>query len=305
MNVLVTGGTGSLGSVLVPEFLRLGYNVSILNKDSHKQALARKLYKNHNIRWYLGDICDRDLLMDATRGQDIVVAAAAIKRIEMCAEFSREAMRVNADGTYNTARACVANRVRKCLLISSDKAAESSTFYGSTKHIAEGIWLNHDNGDNQQFAAIRWGNCLNSQGSVWGLWSKAKLENKPLIVRDPEPTRFVLNLKYAKKLALDALGIMYKHSKCIFVPGDLPAFSLWDLAKAIEPDEYLWTWQSLLTGEKQHEVLLAKNEYAKQASDLLWATCDPYDMGNREMFASNTTCNRLTAQGVIQLMEET
>lgn len=301
MNVLVTGGTGSLGNALVPEFLHRGYNVSILNKDNHKQAAAKKSLVEYNIRWYLGDICDRDLLLDATRNQDIVIHAAAMKRIEMCAEYSYEAVRVNTEGAYNVARACMSNGVRKCLLISSDKAAESSTAYGSSKALAEYIWLNCDN-SRQYFSAIRYGNVLNSHGSVLHLWRDAKQNNLPLLVREPEPTRFILNLTQAVRLITDALECMYKYSPCVFIPWNLPAFSLWDLAEFIESDYDMWTLTPLIHGEKQHEVLLAQNEHAEKATDLLWHTCSPYPMGFREYFASNITPNRLSAEAVNELM---
>jgi UDP-N-acetylglucosamine 4,6-dehydratase len=305
-NVLITGGTGSLGTVLSQRMVELGYNVSILNKDSHKQALFRKTQTGKAIvRYYLGDICDTDLLLDACRHQDVVIHGAAIKRIEMVDAFCDEAVRVNIEGTRNVARACIAQSVNKCLLISSDKSTSSSTLYGSTKAVAEGLWLHRHNLASQcLFSTIRYGNVINSQGSVWWLWHNAKSTGQPLLVRVPDPTRFILTLNQAVDLVLNALDVMDTYAGCVYIPSTVPTFSLHDLAREIEPDVTNWELHPLMINEKRHEILLAPDECAKRVSQKLWATCARYEMEPwaRAQFSSDTA-KRLTGKEVVEMMK--
>jgi UDP-N-acetylglucosamine 4,6-dehydratase/5-epimerase len=300
MKILVTGGTGSLGTVLCQELLARGHQLTILNKDSHKQAIARKALPN-DVRFYLADICDRDAVYEACHGQDVVLHAAAIKRIEAGEWAPQEMMRVNVEGTRNVANACRAAHVKRCLLISSDKAT-GPTYYGTTKRLAEGIWLERDVHD-QWFGGLRYGNVVNSAGSVWHLWHEAKAKGMPLLVRKPEPTRFILDLKEAVGLVLETLKIMGSLSQCVFLPSNLPAFSVWDLACEIEPDASQWQMMPYVTNERQHEQLIANDECAKKVNDVLWATCNRYEMKDtdRARFSSNTA-PRISGREVVERM---
>jgi len=144
MNVLITGGTGSLGSLLVEHFVSQGDTVTIVSRDGHKQAgLLQKLPQ---VKAYLGDICDPWLMHKVTRHQDVVVNAAALKRVERGETDPEEYLRVNTVGAQNVIQCASDNGVSKCLLISSDKGCDPSTKYGITKAAAEGIYQTYPNG---------------------------------------------------------------------------------------------------------------------------------------------------------------
>jgi UDP-N-acetylglucosamine 4,6-dehydratase/5-epimerase len=305
VRVLVVGGTGSLGTVLTQKLASMGHTLSVLNKDSHKQAALRPLLPL-STQYYLSDICDHDIMREACHGQDVVINAAAIKRIEAGERYPQEILRVNVQGAANVANACREMHVSRNLLISSDKAAAASLAYGASKFYAERLWLASDS-VHSAFAAIRYGNVVDSRGSAWHIWHEAIKQGKPLLVRKPEPTRFILDLNQAVGLVLAALHAMELAGGCVLIPADLPAFSLWDLACELESDPSKWQMESLLTGEKQHELLLAPTEFAEPVGDKgLWAICgwrSQMSEATRARFSS-ATAPRLTGQEVIAKMQK-
>jgi FlaA1/EpsC-like NDP-sugar epimerase len=310
MNILITGGTGSLGSALAKEFSKDSTNhLTILNKDGHKQAAIRRVLPV-DTRYILADICDRDALDWACKGQDVVIAAAALKRLEQGQIYPSEFVRVNIGGIENTARAATQAGVKLCLMVSTDKAPNSANCYGATKLIAEQVWKLHNN-SSRYFATLRYGNVLGSNGSVWHLWQDQMKRNGRIVVRTPEPTRFVLTIDHAVELVKEALRVMPTVSGCTFLPANLPAFSLYDLAREICPDDNYWDMEYLGSGEKRHEVLLGEEEFAKRVDGgELWATCNRANMtqedidalSDRRRFSSSTAC-RLTGKQVAALMQ--
>lgn len=256
MKVLITGGTGSLGQVLSEAFLANGDQVTVLSRDPHKQAVMKEWLPKAS--YLLADIGCRESIMCACHGQDIVIGAAALKRVERGETDPREYLRVNVLGAMNTVEAARLCGARKALLISTDKSVEPTTFYGKTKSTAEAIWVANNNGT--KCAALRYGNVVNSNGSVWHVWQDQIAKGLSLTVRDPEPTRFILTIEQAVQLVMDALRWMDGGE--IFVPKGVPAFSLHELARNLQLEEQ-WCREPLGPGEKQHEILVAQGEYVE------------------------------------------
>ena len=273
MRILITGGTGSLGTQLCKAFHAEGHFVTVVSRNPHTQALLlAQPYAPQKV--ILADVCNPEAMLDACAEQDVVIHAAALKRVERGDSDAREYYRVNVNGTLNVAMACRKQGVISALFISSDKACEPCTTYGITKAIAERLWLAEQNQpvatNPTHFACLRYGNVVESNGSVWHLWRNEKMYKRHLVVREPEPTRFFLSL--ADAVTLVKLSLLYMRGGEIFVPAQVPGFNLWDLAKEIEADTTKWQTLPLLPTEKQHEVLVAPTEYAEpvEQTDAMW-----------------------------------
>ena len=251
MRVLITGGTGSLGSLLVEHFITRGDQVTILSRDPHKQAALLQQYPQ--VHAILGDICDEHAVEHAVRRQEVVVHAAALKRIERGTTDPEEYIRVNTLGAQQVLRLAYRAGVQKCLLISSDKCVDATSLYGITKRAAEFIYAAYPIG-----AALRYGNVMDSQGSVWWAWTDALQAGRLINLRVPDPTRFFLLRKDAVQLVQETLDIMQGGE--IFVPHNLSAVSMESIAQVVVPDRH-WLTSPLLPGEKQHEVLVGASEH--------------------------------------------
>jgi UDP-N-acetylglucosamine 4,6-dehydratase/5-epimerase len=276
MNILITGGTGSLGSRLTAKFLREGHQVTVLSRNAHHQhelwASVQGLVKPGQLLFVLGDVTEPTYVARAMfhvgGPKDILIHAAAHKRIERGETDPEEYMRTNIQGTLVVAREARHFRIPKCLLISTDKAVAPLNTYGVSKAMAERLWLSFSS-DRNYFGAVRYGNVVESNGSVWHYWQQQQALGQALTVRDPEPTRFFMTLEQAVGVVESALTNMNAIHK-LFVPADLEAFSLWDLARQIQPQEQ-WAFSPLSPGEKQHELLTAPGETALRANPLLYS----------------------------------
>jgi UDP-N-acetylglucosamine 4,6-dehydratase len=305
MRTLITGGTGSLGQALIPVFLQHGDTVTVLSRNPHKQA--ELLNKYPTVHAILGDICDRETMLRACQGQDVVVGAAANKRVERGDTDAREYYRVNVMGALNTAEACRMNGVGKAVFISSDKCVSPCNTYGMTKALGERLWLAEQSAYSPtKFSCVRYGNVVQSNGSVWHVWQDRIAKGLPLIVREPEPTRFFLSLADAVKIVTDALRVM--NGGEVFVPSYVPSFSLWDLARKLQPESQ-WQKEPLGATEKQHEILVAPTEFVEpifgQNTDL-WRVLpriSPKVQQTMDMFCSATPSLRLTADEVIKRLQ--
>lgn len=300
MKILITGGTGSLGNALVPVLLQQNHEVIILSRDFHKQDKLTTQYPT--IHAVIADICDRDAMLRACEDQDIVIHAAAIKAVNHGDTNTRQYHRVNIMGTINVAEACRLNGVSKALFVSSDKAVSSVNTYGMTKAIGERLWLAEQTPRSATlFCCVRYGNVVSSNGSVWRIWKDRVTQNLPLIVREPEPTRFFLSLTDAVKVVTDAIYLI--QGKEIFIPSAVPAFSLWDLAQELQPAEQ-WQYEPLGSTEKQHEILVAPTEWVEpvNAADTnlwrIWPTKSNPCQVTPKQFCSQTA-HRLTGKEVI------
>lgn len=252
MQILITGGTGSLGGLLVEHFTARGDKVRIVSRDPHKQAALLAKFPRVDAR--LGDIRDYAFMKRACRDMDAVVHAAALKRVERGETDPGEYLSINTLGAQAVVEAADSAGVKQRLLISSDKSVNPTTYYGITKHAAEALWLQYP-----YTACLRYGNVMDSAGSFWWVWNQAVRDGQPLQVREPEPTRFFLIRKEAIALVQDALNSML--SREILVPKDMYAVSMHDIARELQ-DETLWQRSPLSRGEKQHESLIGVEEHA-------------------------------------------
>lgn len=306
-SVLITGATGSLGFLLCKRFIDKGDEVIAFSRNPHKQAELIRDVNNSNLHCVLGDVRDTERLEDTFRtySPQVVIHAAALKRIERGETDSQEYLSINAVGTLNVARAAYRNRASKCLLISTDKAPQATTFYGTTKKIAEGIWIGNSRSNLgfSLFSVLRYGNVVDSNGSVWQIWQEKLKNNQQLVVRTPEPTRFFLKRKQAVDLVFQALDEMQGGE--ILLPSNLPAFSLWDLAYELSPDDSSWIMEPLVPGEKQHEVLAASNEYIEKRTDYLSAVIPTLSKGDHRFVPPqfrSESAHRLSGKEVVSLL---
>lgn len=288
-NILITGGTGSLGSALARHWYTK-HNITILSREIHKQeALKAEL---PGAVFHLADICDYAKVRRACEGQDVLIHAAALKHVMAGETNPAEYARVNVFGSEVATRAWRDENGQyagegKVILVSTDKAPSSANTYGASKFIAERLFLSHG------FSVIRYGNVVGSNGSFLPLWQKRIEQGLPVKVRTPAPTRFALTIAQAIDLIEDALT---QPQGFIYAPHSLPAFKISDVAESLGAKvEY----EPLLPGEKQDEVLIAEREGARRVSNLLAQVVMPEqgDM-DRERFCS-ATARRMTGEEVL------
>lgn len=236
MRILITGATGALGKALVERLVRdqMVERLCVLSRDEHKiRALADRYAEPNPLRWYIGDVRDRERLRMACHGVDAVIHAAALKRIDAVVNNSLEVDKTNIQGTVNVLQAALESGVRKVLFISSDKACMPTNAYGCSKMMAECHTIGFNNFSmprQMACSAVRYGNVFGSTGSILGVWRQALKDGKPLPLTDYRMTRFHITLPQAVEFCLSSLMRMTGGE--IFVP-DLPAFRLIDLAEAM------------------------------------------------------------------------
>ncbi len=268
MRILITGGSGALGRALVNRLKddTLVERLCVISRDEHKIArLAEEYTGKASLRTFVGDVRDPSRLLYACRGVDVVIHAAALKRIDAVVNESLELHKTNIDGTVNVLRAALECGVRKVLFISSDKAAEPCNAYGASKMMAEC----HAIGFNQYsipqgmaVSAVRYGNVFASTGSIFHIWRKSIAEGKKLALTDMSMTRFHISIQQAVDLCLTSLQRMVGGE--VFIP-DLPAYRLRDLAEAMLSEEPKLHKNIILSGlrpggEKLAETMLSQEE---------------------------------------------
>jgi len=292
-NILIIGGTGSLGSELTRYYNNEGWNVTVLSRDGHKQQkLNMELPK---VQFVLGDVCDEKTMRFALGGQHFVVNCAAQKIVHQGEKFVDEFIRVNIDGGLNVARCCYDMDIFNVLQISSDKACEPINLYGKTKAVSEDIFRSYG------FSSLRYGNVVNSNGSFWSIWKQQIANGDKITIRTPYPTRFILTIKDAVALVDDALSLLHNLDApsigSVYVPHSLSAFSIDSVARALGIVD--WIEKPLLSGEKVHEKLVADIETGYKISNLLM-DINKEGIGNlkHEDFNSNTV-KRITGKAFL------
>lgn len=259
MKILITGGTGSLGRALV-NYWHGEHELTVLSRNPHRQAEMSAIYSD--VKFVLADVRDREAVFPACKGQNALIHAAALKIVSIGQEAPIEYADVNVGGTVVVAEAwreAHPGVKALALLISTDKAVSPLNFYGGGKQQAEGIARQAD------FSIVRYGNVVNSDGTFLRTWRRQVDAGKPIVIRYPEPTRFIIQMDDALAMVEDAL---VRDDPGMFVPrlSSLRAFSVWDVATALGCD---YVRQPLTPGEKQHELLVAEGEGTEEASDLL------------------------------------
>ncbi len=256
--VLITGGTGSLGNALTEYICDAAKKVIIFSRCELKQAKMRiKFNDKTNIRYTIGDIKDKERLKMALKGVDICIHAACMKRVETCTYNPLEAIKNNIVGSANVLEACIENKVKKALLVSSDKACAPATLYGGTKFIAEQTFINGNNYSTRDtiFMVTRYGNVFGSNGSVKSLF-EGQAKTGKLKITHKDMTRFFMSMEAAVKLNLFALNNSIGGE--IFIP-KLKATTMMAFAEAFAPNVPI-EFIGLRGYEKIHEELISATE---------------------------------------------
>lgn len=266
--VLVTGGTGSFGESFVRKLLTKHRvkKVIVFSRDELKQHhMERELRDENRLRFFLGDIRDVERLRRAFSGVDVIVHAAALKQVPALEYNPFEAVKTNVLGTQNIIEAALDQKVKRVLLISTDKAAYPGNLYGATKLCAERLFVaaNSYSGGRTAFSVVRYGNVLGSRGSFVETLLRDKAAGKTVKITDSEMTRFWISLEQAYELVIFALKHMGGGE--IFIP-KIPSMKIGDLVTALMPGAKREVI-GLRAGEKLHEVLLTDQE-SRHAAEL-------------------------------------
>lgn len=262
-NILITGGTGSLGNKLVEILLKHFHpkKIIIFSRDEFKQSIMQETFpqsKYPNIRYFLGDIRDYNRLEEVFVNVDIIFHTAALKQVPALEYNPMEAIKTNIHGAENIIRAAIKNKVKKVMAISSDKAVHPINLYGATKLCFEKLFIAANNlcpDMSTIFSVARYGNVLGSRGSVLPLFLKQK-ENNEFTVTDEKMTRFTITLEQAVNFILNCTNDMIGAE--IFVP-KIPSYNIIQLAKLIN-DKAEIKIVGIRPGEKMHESLISENE---------------------------------------------
>ncbi len=263
--ILITGGTGFLGQALTEEFLKhKPKSIRIFSRDEVKHyRFQEKFHNNKKIRNFLGDVRDYPRLLKATREADIVIHAAALKRLDLLEYNVDESIKTNILGTLNVVNACLKNNVEKAVMVSTDKACSPVNTYGACKFVSERIFSesNYSKGNLKTiFTTVRYGNVLESTGSVIPFFTEKILSGDPVPLTDPRMTRFIISPKEAVELILNA--IKYGAGGEIFVPV-LPAFKIVDLIEILKEKHRRKSKVKIIgvrPGEKIHELMINNSE---------------------------------------------
>jgi UDP-N-acetylglucosamine 4,6-dehydratase len=266
-SILVTGGTGSFGRKFV-EIVLDDYRprrLVVFSRDELKQSEMQTRFKDPSLRYFLGDVRDRDRLVRAMHDIDIVVHAAALKQIPACEYNPFEAIQTNVIGAKNVIDAAIEARVKRVIALSTDKAVNPVNLYGATKLCAEKLFVQgntYGSGRGTLFACVRYGNVVGSRGSVIPLFLQQR-ERGLLTVTDPMMTRFWITLEQGARFVIECIRLMRGGE--IFVP-KLPSMRVMDLAEALAPGCQV-DFVGIRPGEKLHEVLISEDE-AREGREL-------------------------------------
>lgn len=269
--ILLTGGTGSFGNKFTEIVLKKykPKKLIIFSRDEYKQNEMSKIFPSNKypIRFFLGDIRDKDRLYRAFKGVDYIIHAAALKQVPALEYNPTEAVKTNIEGADNIVNASVDAGVQKLIALSTDKAVNPINLYGATKLVAEKIFVDANvyGGEKTKFAVVRYGNVAGSRGSVIPVFLNFKKQNiKEFPITEKNMTRFWITLEQGVDLVIKALENMEGGE--IFIP-KIPSMKITDLAKAIEPD-CKFKMIGIRPGEKIHEILISVDE-ARQTKDLI------------------------------------
>lgn len=287
--ILITGGTGSFGHKFTEIVLKRykPAKLIIFSRDEFKQHEMGKIFPDHqypSMRYFIGDIRDKNRMYRAFEGVDYVIHAAALKQVPALEYNPTEAVRTNVDGANNIVDVAIDAGVKKVIALSTDKAVSPANLYGATKLVAEKLFIaaNAYSGARVKFSVVRYGNVVGSRGSVVPFFLELKQRGvKEFPITDKRMTRFWITLEQSVNLVLKALGESVGGE--IFVP-KIPSMRVVDLAKAIEPD-CRFKYVGIRPGEKIHESLISEDEARKAVNIKNYYVVLPQFMTNDKVFA--------------------
>lgn len=268
--ILLTGGTGSFGQKFSEIALR-EYNPKVIRIFSRGELLQQEMRQRFNddekLRFFIGDIRDRDRLYRAMDGVDIVVHAAALKQVPTCEYNPVEAVKTNIDGAVNVVDAAIDSGVEKAIAISTDKAAHPVNLYGATKLVMETLFVQanvYTGKGKTRFSCTRYGNVVGSRGSVVPLFLEQG-KNGTITITDERMTRFWITLEQGVRFVIDCIGKMQGGE--VFLP-KIPSMKITDIADIAAPEakrEII----GIRPGEKVNETLLTEEEalHAREFDD--------------------------------------
>ncbi len=265
-SLLITGGTGSFGNAVLSRFLHSDLReIRIFSRDEKKQDDMRLKYESKKLKFYIGDSREFSSVYEAMRDVDYVFHAAALKQVPSCEFYPMEAVRTNVLGTENVLNAALVNKVKRVIVLSTDKAVYPINAMGISKAMAEKLTVAKSRGLSNTdtiLCATRYGNVMTSRGSVIPLFIDQVLSGRPLTITDPKMTRFLMSLEESVDLVLHA----FEHAQQgdIFVQ-KAPASTIHVLAEAIQS---IFNGKSEIQiigtrhGEKLFETLVSREEMA-------------------------------------------
>ncbi|WP_226670470.1 UDP-N-acetylglucosamine 4,6-dehydratase (inverting) [Metabacillus litoralis] len=260
-SVLVTGGTGSFGKKFISKVLEQDVKkVIVFSRDELKQYEMAQEYTDPRIRFFIGDVRDKDRLYRAFDGVDIVIHAAALKHVGACEYNPFEAVKTNIHGAQNIIEAAIDRGVEKVIALSTDKAASPINLYGATKLASDKLFVagnSYAGNKVTRFSVVRYGNVVGSRGSVVPFFKKLKEQGvTQLPITDERMTRFWITLDQGVQFVIDNLERM--NGGEIFIP-KIPSMKVVDLAKAIAPNCEIKI-VGIRPGEKLHEAMINEDD---------------------------------------------
>ena len=261
-SILITGGTGSFGQSFVPLTLKK-YNpkrLVIFSRDEMKQWEMAKKFKNDNrVRFFIGDVRDKERLYRALDGVDYVVHAAATKIVPTAEYNPFECVKTNINGAMNLIDACIDQKVKKVVALSTDKASSPINLYGSTKLASDKLFIasnsSYASGHKTSFSVVRYGNVMGSRGSIIPFFLSLK-NSKTIPITDERMTRFMITLDQGVNLVWHAFNDMIGGE--IYVK-KIPSIKVTDIAKVIAPDSK-FEIIGIRPGEKLHEQMIGRED---------------------------------------------
>ena len=319
-SILITGGTGSFGQMFVKTLLEKysPKRVIVYSRDELKQSEMKSnpLFQNSALRFFLGDVRDRERLYLAMRDVDYVVHAAALKQVPAAEYNPHEFIKTNVNGATNVVEASLRAGVKKVVALSTDKAVNPVNLYGATKLCSDKVFIaaNSYAGDSGTiYSVVRYGNVVGSRGSVIPLFVKQR-ESGVVTITKPEMTRFLITLQKGVDFVLESLESMVGGE--LFVP-KIPACSVADIANVVAPNAR-WETIGMRPGEKMHEILIPEDEarnvlefdnhFVVQPIQSFWGNKIGI-LGGRSCpenfrYASNVNCESLDEEQLRELLSD-
>ena len=318
--LLITGGTGSFGNAVLQKFINTDINeIRIFSRDEKKQDDMRRIYQNEKIKFFIGDVREKQSIDQAIAGVDYVFHAAALKQVPSCEFYPMEAVRTNIIGTENLLNAALQNNVEKVICLSTDKAVYPINAMGVSKSLMEKVFVAKSRVSNKiKIIGTRYGNVMASRGSVIPLFYEQIKSGKPITITDPNMTRFMMTLENAVELVLYAFE--NGNTGDIFVQ-KAPSTSIGELAETMKK---IYSSNSKIKnigirhGEKIHETLLSKEErlISEDLGSYFRIPADNRDLNYEKYFSKGMTSSqmeefnsfntvRLEEKELIELLEST
>jgi len=292
-SLLITGGTGSFGKAFVKYLLKEKVplkKIIIFSRDELKQFEMNKIFNEKrykNIRYFIGDVRDKERLKLAINNVDIIIHAAALKQVPIAEYNPFEFIKTNVLGAQNLIECCLGSSVTRVIALSTDKASSPINLYGATKLCSDKIFIAANNiigKQNIKFAVVRYGNVMGSRGSVLDTFFEQS-KNRIVSITDKNMTRFNINMKEAIDLTIYSL--MNLKGGEIFVP-KIPSFRIIDLAKAISKDSKIKII-GIRPGEKIHEEMISAHD-----------SSDVYDLGRYYVIVPNYLKNKYPLRKIVK-----